>query len=76
MGNNVMSLDAFKDMLKSDIDFKKEIINKNDVVDIDNGTMMIYSENVGKYLEKYACKDAEDLIDTLWYSYGVFVKVI
>lgn len=76
MGNNVMSLDAFKDMLKSDVDFKKEIINKNDVVDIDNGTMMIYSENLNKYLEQYSCKDANDLIDTLWYSYGVFVKVI
>lgn len=71
-----MSLDAFKDMVKTNDDFKKEIISKNDVVDIDNGTMMIYTENLNKYLEKYACKDANDLIDTLWYSYGVFVKVI
>lgn len=76
MGKNVMSLDAFKDMVKTNDDFKKEIISKNDVVDIDNGTMMIYSENLNKYLEQYSCKDANDLIDTLWYSYGVFVKVI
>ena len=49
---------------------------KNDIIDWDNGTMVIYSENINKYLEKYACKDADDLIDTLWYSYGMFVKII
>ena len=72
----ILSLDAFKSMLSSNNEFKNSLISKNDIIDWDNGTMVIYSENINKYLEKYACKDADDLIDTLWYSYGVFVKII
>ena len=71
-----LSLDAFKSMVSSSNEFKNSIIGKNDIIDWDNGTMMIYSENINKYLEQYACKDAKDLIDTLWYSYGMFVKII
>ena len=72
----ILSLDAFKSMLSSNNEFKNSLISKNDIIDWDNGTMVIYSENINKYLEKYACKDTDDLIDTLWYSYGVFVKII
>ena len=71
-----LSLDAFKSMLSSNNDFKNSLIGKSDIIDWDNGTMMIYNENINKYLEKYACKDANDLIDTLWYSYGMVVKII
>ena len=72
----ILSLDAFKSMLSSNNEFKNSLISKNDIIDWDNGTMVIYSENINKYLEQYACEDADDLIDTLWYSYGVFVKII
>lgn len=72
----ILSLDAFKSMLSSNNEFKNSLISKNDIIDWDNGTMVIYSENINKYLEKYACKDADELIDTLWYSYGMFVKII
>lgn len=72
----ILSLDAFKSMLSSNNEFKNSLISKNDIIDWDNGTMVIYSENINKYLEKYACKNAEDLVDTLWYSYGMFVKII
>lgn len=71
-----LSLEAFKDLMKSDREFTSKITGRNDVVDLDNGTMTIYSENIGKYLEKYMCKNEEDLMDTLWYSYGTFVKII
>ena len=72
----ILSLDAFKSMVSSNNEFKNSLISKNDIIDWDNGTMVIYSENINKYLEKYACNDADDLIDTLWYSYGVFGKII
>ena len=72
----ILSLDAFKSMISSNNEFKNSLISKNDIIDWDNGTMVIYSENINKYLEKYACKNAEDLVDTLWYSYGMFVKII
>lgn len=71
-----LSLDAFKSMLSSNNDFKNSLIGRNDIIDWDNGTMMIYNENINKYLEQYACKDANDLVDTLWYSYGMVVKII
>lgn len=71
-----LTLDAFKNMVSSSTDFKNLLISKSDIIDWDNGTMVIYSENINKYLEKYACKNAEDLVDTLWYSYGIFVKIV
>ena len=71
-----LTLDAFKSMVSSSNEFKNSLIGTNDIIDCDNGTMMIYSENINKYLEKYACKNAEDLVDTLWYSYGIFVKIV
>lgn len=71
-----MTLDAFKQMVSEKKEFADGIIGRVDMVDLDNGVMRIYSEHVNRYLEKYACRDAEDLVDTMWYSYGVFCQVI
>lgn len=76
MAKNTFTLDSFKEMLKEDKDFKEQIVKKNDFIDLDNGVMRIYSENLNKYLEKYSCKDAEDLENTLWFNYGIFCQVI
>ena len=71
-----LTFDDFKNMVSVDSDFKNSLVGKNDIIDWDNGTMTIYSENINKYLEQYACKNADDLVDTMWYSFGMFVKVI
>lgn len=71
-----LTLDSFRDMVSENDNFKDMIVGRNDFIDMDNGVMRIYSEHINKYLEKYACKDAEDLQDTLWYSYGVYCQVI
>ena len=76
MSKKVFSLDSFKDMISNNNDFKEEIISKQDLIDLDNGVMRIYAENLNKYLEKYACKNAEDLENTLYYSYGIYCTVI
>lgn len=71
-----LTFDAFKDLMSNDISLREEITNINDIVDMDNGTMVIHRQNINKYLERYMCKDEDDLQDTMWYNYGVFVKVI
>ena len=71
-----LTFDAFKDLMANDISFRKEITNTNDIIDMDNGTMVIHRQNISKYLERYMCKDEDGLQDTMWYNYGVFVKVI
>ena len=71
-----LTFDAFKDLMSNDISLREEITNINDIVDLDNGTMVIHRQNINKYLERYMCKDEDDLQDTMWYNYGVFVKVI
>lgn len=71
-----LTLDEFKTKVITDKNFSKEISNRSDVIDMDNGTMVIYIENINKYLEKYACKNADDLQNTLWFSYGVFVNIV
>lgn len=48
----------------------------NDVVDFENGTLIVNRNNLTKYLERYSCKDEDDLSDTLWYNYGVFLKIV
>lgn len=71
------TFEDFKEMAKTN-EFKEKITenNRHDLIDFDNGVMRIYVENLNKYLEKYACKDAEDLEDTLYYSYGIYCEVI
>ena len=71
-----LTFDAFKDLMANDTSFRKEITNTNDIIDMDNGTMVIHRQNITKYLERYMCTDEDDLQDTMWYNYGVFVKVI
>lgn len=71
-----LTFDEFKTKVITDENFNKEISSRSDIVDMDNGTMVIYIENINKYLEKYACKNADDLQNTLWFSYGVFVNII
>jgi len=68
-----MTFEDFKENAES---IKNKLFKRNDIIDFDNGIMTIYAENINKYLEKYICKDAQDLEDTLWLSYGVYVKII
>jgi len=76
MGKNILSLDTFKNMVSTNEEFKTQIIGRHDIVDFEHGIMRICSENLNKYLEKYACKDLEDLENTLYYSYGVYCTII
>ena len=71
-----MSLEAFRELVNTNDEFFDRVSNNSDIVDMDNGSMIIHRGNMGKYLEKYMCKNEDDLSDTLWYGYGVFVKVI
>jgi hypothetical protein len=71
-----MDLDSFKEKVSKDTSFKNSLSGKSDIIDFDNGSMIIHRANLSKYLEKWMCKSEEDLADTLWYSRGVFVKVI
>lgn len=71
-----MTLDDFKEKVSSDAMFRDKVSGESDVIDMDNGSMVIHRKNINKYLEKYICKSENDLEDTLWYSYGVFVKII
>ena len=71
-----LTFDAFKDLVANDVSLREKITNTNDIIDMDNGTMVIHRQNISKYLERYMCKDEDELQDTMWYNYGVFVKVI
>ena len=71
-----LTLDAFKDMVKSDTDFADKVKGTSEVIDFDNGSATIHRINLKKYLEKYMCKNEDDLSDTLWHSYGVFVRIV
>ena len=71
-----LTFDAFKDLVANDVSLREKITNTNDIIDMDNGTMVIHRQNISKYLERYMCKDEDDLQDTMWYNYGVFVKLI
>lgn len=51
------------------INHKENNLNPEPVLEINR-------TNMTKYLEKYACKDEQDLSDTLWYSYGVFLRIL
>lgn len=70
-----MSLDEFKEKLGDNGSFRNQFV-ASDVIDMDNGTATIHRGNLTKYLEKYMCKTEEDLENTLWFSYGVFVRIV
>lgn len=65
-----LSLDEFKNLMKNNNPLKL------DTIDMEHGKMTIHKCNINKYLEKYACRDEQDLSDTMWYSYGCLVNVI
>ena len=64
------TLEAFKDFVQS------ERLKTKDDIDIRNGRMTIHKSNINKYLEKYMCKNEDDLFDTLYMSFGIWVKII
>lgn len=78
MGKNkqFMSLDTFKDFIINDVSFKETITNVDDIIDFDNGTMIVYKQNLSKYFEQYMCKTEDELSDTLWFNYGIFLKIV
>ena len=49
---------------------------EDDILDIDNGMMIIRRRNVRKYLKKYGCPNAASLCDTIWLNYGIFCDVV
>ena len=70
-----MSLEAFKDFVNSNSDFK-ESLQRKDVIDFGNGRATLYRENLMKEFEKFYCKDEDELVDKLYYKYGVFANVV
>ena len=70
------SLDSFKDAVKNNENFISTITGKSDTIDYDNGSAIIHRCNLSKYLEKYLCKDEDDLSNTMWYNYGIFIHVV
>ena len=71
-----LTFDEFK-VLAATNEFKEKFnTHRTDIIDLDNGVMRIYAENINKYLETYACKNATELEDTLYYNYGIFCQVI
>ena len=82
------TLDSFKNAVKTDTAFKNSIINRTDegnmfssdtgtdLFDLDNGVAIIHERNLIKYLEKYMCRDQDELSDYLYYNKGIFLKVI
>lgn len=67
-----MTLDEFKVIAPT---LKKEMSQHEDIIDYEHGTAIIFSENLNKYLEKYMCKNADDLENTLYYNYGIYCKI-
>lgn len=59
-------------------EFKAFIVEerKKDIIDISHGIMKIHRCNINKYLEKYMCRDEEDLDETLYKSYGIWLSII
>ena len=37
-----LTFDTFKDLVSNDASFRKEITRNSDIIDIDNGTMIIH----------------------------------
>lgn len=76
MAQMTMTLDEFKYLMETDKWLKQEVVKASDIIDMDNGSMIIHRSNLNKYLERYMCKNEDDLKDTLWYNEGIYVKVI
>ena len=75
MKTKTLTLEDFKTLAK-EIDFRNNIVSDEDIIDIPNGRMTIHRANLNKYLEKYICKNEDDLSDTLYYQHGVYLTII
>lgn len=76
MAQMTLSFEEFKNLMATDKWLKEEVVKATDIIDMDNGSMIIHRSNLNKYLERYMCKDEDDLKDTLWYNQGVYVKIL
>ena len=65
-----------KDLASIKVTLPSGNASTGDVLDLDNGVMCVKRKNLNKYFEKYICKSEEELSDTLWFNYGVFLRVI
>lgn len=80
------SLDSFKEAINIDKNFKDSILENigadmdkhagADTFDPDNGVAIIHEKNLMAYLEKFMCKNKEELSDFLYYKKGIFLKII
>lgn len=70
-----LSLEAFKMKVQTDDAFRSSF-KRRDLIDFDNGLATLYRENLMSELERFECKNEEDLLDSLWHTYGVFAKVV
>lgn len=70
------TLDSFKDAINVDVQLKESISNESDVFDMDNGVAIVHQSNLMKYLEKFMCKNSEELQDYLYYNKGIFLKIV
>lgn len=50
--------------------------NTSDILDFDNGSIIIHKENLKKYLDLYRCSSETELKDSMWINHGIVVKVI
>lgn len=73
---NIFTLDSFKDAIKANNDLKDTITDNVDDIREEEGLMTIHRENMMRYLEKYMCKDEEDLSDTLYFQHGIFLRIV
>lgn len=71
-----LSLEEFKAQLQSNSELKDKITNTEDYIDKAHGIMELHECNINRYLSKYACKDAEELSDVLWNSFGIFLRIV
>ena len=43
-----LTFDAVKDLVANDVSLREKITNTNDIIDMDNGTMVIHRQNISK----------------------------
>lgn len=48
----------------------------SDVFDFDNGSILIYKDNLKKYLDRHNCRNESELKDSMWFDYGIVVRII
>ena len=71
----VQSFKSLKDLTAIKKSLPSGNYSNGDIFDFDNGVMVIKRHNLNKYLEKYICKNEDELKDTLWFNYGVFLRI-